>query len=497
MPRPIMAFSIALFLTGCSVVHSVQRDPDSLIEAPNGFSSQGGERQGPDLWWESFASSELSALQEQAFADNLDLLLAWARLSEAKAASGAVTAGYIPNVEAQGTINGSRNQLNFGDQPFIVEQSQTDLQLTMSYEVDLWGRIYGLAASAETQIKASASDVATMYISVSAEVAATWISAVAQKAITDLLDRQLKTNQTLLELTEFRFRQGLGTALDVLQQRQQLASLTSQRPPAVAQLRGFERQLSILVGKPPGAVQIETEALPIMPAMPAVGVPSEVLLQRPDVRAAQLRVMSSDYAVGSAIAARFPRLNLTGSIGFRGFNPTSTLFSDWVGSLAAGLIMPLTDQVRLEAEEAQARAQLKQSIVNYGSIVLRALSEVEDALDRQGQQALFIESLKKQVDASKAAFEEATRRYQNGLSDYLPVLTNLQAYQSAELSLLSAQEQHLNLRVALHRALGGSWMADFSAPPDEAYQVSASQSPSPSQDSSTSHTSSPKLQEPS
>ena len=135
------------------------------------------------------------------------------------------------------------------------------------------------------------------------------------------------------------------------------------------------------------------------------------------------------------------------------------LFDNFFSNLLAGLTQPLTDQVRLEGEERQARARLAEQVANYGRTVLIALQEVEDALVRESQQELLLTELRKQQAVAEATLNEARSRYRNGLSDYLPVLTSLQTLQTTEQRLITAERQRLSIRVQLHRALGGTWVA--------------------------------------
>jgi NodT family efflux transporter outer membrane factor (OMF) lipoprotein len=447
---------------------------------PEGFAAEAAEREGDgpgaeDRWWKSFEDAELDRLVASAFSENLDLRAAYARLAAASAASRVAWAGYVPQVSASGDVQNSRSVFNFGEGgptgaggAFDVEQSQVNLQAALSYEVDLWGRVWGQARAGDADLAASESDLATMYITVSANVADTWLQVIEQRATLDLLARQLEVNRTYLELTELRFRQGLASSLDVFQQRQQMQAIEAQIPPARAQLAVLENQLAVLLGKPPGAVEVERRELPEVPPLPEVGLPAELLQNRPDVQAARLRVVAADHRVGAAIANRFPRLTLSASGGFRGFDVAEGLFDNWLYNLVAGLTQPLTDQVRLAAEEARARAQLEEQVASYGRTVLTALREVEDVLARDARQAELVEEIQTQVEIARSTLEEARRRYRNGLSEYLPVLDALEALQSAEQELLAAERQRLSFRVQLCRALGGSWMKDAPAPQENA-----------------------------
>lgn len=449
---------------GCGVIHPVNRAPSPPAELPAAYAETPTESAVPldEDWWKGFADPKLDALVKTALEDNFDVMVAVARLQSARAVSGAAIAAYIPSVNGSADVGAYRNVINLGGDVGTrnPEFTQTRVQAQLSYEVDLWGRIYGQAAAAGVQIEANEALVESTRVVVAASVVDTWLQAIEQQATLALLDEQIRINETWLELTELRFRQGLATSLDVLQQRQQTLSVRSQRPPVEAALGNLQRALAVLAGKAPGSLQVQRSELPPLPPRPEAGVPARLLEHRPDVRASRLAVVAADFQVGSAIGARFPRLNLTGALGTTGFNVATGLFDSWLGNLVAGLVVPLTDQVRLEAEEQQARARLDEQVATYGKTVLTAMREVEDALALERAQERVVGDLKAQVDVGHRTLDEARSRYRNGLSDYLPVLQALETVQAAERRLVSAERQRRSLRVQLIRALGGAWTKD-------------------------------------
>ncbi len=222
--------------------------------------------------------------------------------------------------------------------------------------------------------------------------------------------------------------------------------------------------MALLLGKPAGEYIAPKQSLPDLPSLPATGVPADLLGQRPDVQAAWLRMQSSDYRVGAALAARLPAIRLSADISTRGFNDVSDLFTNWMGNLIAGLTAPIFDGGRLGAEHDWAKAKLEEQLTNYGKVVLTALKEVEDALVQEQQQELLLKELSAQEDAAEATFKEAQRRYLNGLNDYLPVLNALRSWQIVQQGVVSAKRQRISFRVQLCRALGGTWMEQVSRP---------------------------------
>ena len=297
-----------------------------------------------------------------------------------------------------------------------------------------------------------------------------WLNLLQQRAAGRLLQEQHETNEIYAELVGLRFAHGLGTALDVYQQRQQVLAIEAQ----LSQIAGSEalarQQLAVLVGRSPGAFasgQIgqlpEPTSLPPLPPLPEVGVPAHLLLRRPDVRAARRRVVAQDHRVGAAIADMFPRFNFNASIGLS--SPTIEDFlGSFIWSLASSLIAPALDGGRRAAEVRRNRAALRERLQSFAQTLLTAMNEVESALVQERQTGIQIEQLESQLEATRATLTESRRRYQLGLSDYLPVLTALAAVQRQEQSILQSQRQALSQRVQLARALGGSWTAELERP---------------------------------
>ncbi|MBX2811097.1 MAG: efflux transporter outer membrane subunit [Myxococcales bacterium] len=460
---------LIIVFAGCGVIHRVAQEPSPPVNVPLKFlhasqtSSTSVEGYRVD-WWKAIEEPELHDLVSNALEGSMDVQAAYARLAAAEAGARASWSGYLPSGNISADYSRSTQRLAFRPEgQNELNNAQFRIQGEASYEVDLWGRVHNQARAGVAELQATELDIDAAQVTVSADVVETWLQAIEQRAIVTLLEAQLETNETYLNLVELRFRQGQSNALAVYQQRQQAKSVQAQIPPVKAQLATLEHRLSVLIGQPPGEVKVSRAELPAVPLMPELGIPSALLQQRPDVRAAQRRVVAADHRVGSAVADRFPTIQLSASAGYLVFKPTSvgdivssSLFDNFIGNLAAGLTAPIFDQVRLEAEVRRARAQLDELLAAYGRTVLTALREVEDALVQSAYQADRVKELKEQVGLAQVTLDEAQRRYQNGLSDYLSVLTSLQSLQSAEQNLITARRLQLSYWVQLHRALGGT-----------------------------------------
>ncbi|GAB4203219.1 MAG: hypothetical protein OHK0013_17180 [Sandaracinaceae bacterium] len=347
-----------------------------------------------------------------------------------------------------------------------IENPSYGISLPVSYEIDLWDRIGSQTRAAAFDAIAARDDVEALAMTVAANVVEAWLNVVYQRELRATIEAQLETSAAYLALVEARFAEGLAAAPDVFQQRAQLESLRAQLASTEAQEAVAEAQIAVLLGRMPGARNVpETRRnLPEPPPFPALGVPSDLLLRRPDVRAARLRVESADQRVAAAIADRFPRFNLSGALGFSSPD-LGTLFESFVFNLLAQIVGPIFDGERREAVVQQSHAVVWERTEQLAQTMLTAAQEVETALVQERQQRAQIEVLEARYEAAHAALESSRERYASGLLDgYLQVLTALSAEQQAQQALLQARRQLLSHRVQLHRALGGDWSTELQAP---------------------------------
>jgi NodT family efflux transporter outer membrane factor (OMF) lipoprotein len=254
---------------------------------------------------------------------------------------------------------------------------------------------------------------------------------------------------------------------EIYLQQQQIQSLDAQLELLVAQGQTADLQLAVLIGKPPGAVVgTKRDELPNLPAVPAVGVPAQLLQRRPDLRAARHRAVAADYRLGEAIAARFPTFALSGSLGFSAPDVAS-FFESFVWNFMGSMSASIWDGGRRAAEVNRNEAVVKERLYAYGQTLLTALLEVESSLTLEHSQGRNIDVLRRQVDTATRALQAARRRYRSGLGDFLPVLTALQSLRRAEQNLLTANRQLLSHRVQLYRALGSRWTEQLEPPEDD------------------------------
>ncbi|MEF2229776.1 MAG: efflux transporter outer membrane subunit [Pseudodesulfovibrio sp.] len=479
-PRAALAAATALLLllaAGCSPFKPDPRNPDPGL-LPRAFSLYSDQPPPAGKWWESFGSQELNRLVDDALAQNLDVRAAWGRLRQARAEAVQSGADRYPSLDATGGYSHTRQRAQSGSGKKTTTTESHTVGLEAAYEVDLWGRVGAGAASGALEEQASLEDLRTAAMTVAGEVASRWIEIQAQRRKKAILVEQIKANETYLELIELRFRNSLATALDVYQQRESLAQVKAELPPVEMEEQVLLHELAALLGRPAGSVAVEGQLPPPLPSPPGLGLPSELLANRPDVRSAGLLLRSADWEVAAARANRLPSVTMSGSGAYSGAQ-LATLFDNWMLSLAAAVVGPIFDGGYRKAEVEKARGVVDERLADYKSTVLTAFKEVEDALAREKWQQRYIEARRAQLDAARVNLSEALSRYVQGLDDYLPVLTALFSVQELELSAVGDESDLLLYRVALHRALGGAWADGLQPPPAEGASGPASPATTP------------------
>ena len=431
----------------------------------------------PDKWWLSFGDKELIRIINESLEGNFQLQASWSRYNQAKALWTQSKAGAWPEITASFTASRSKNRLNFGDAfdfagtgapspPESFELSQFDASLAANYELDLWKKAGSKAKGALLGALATRDDYEAMAMTITASVAELWISRVAQIASKSVVDKQSELSKTLYELAKLRFSQGLGSAGEVYQQEEQWLSVQGQLPSIEANIVVLKNQIALLSGKSPVEFSLpQSGTFPTLPELPGLGVPMDLLDRRPDVRAARKRVEAADYGVAAAVADRLPSLRISASAGLQE-NELPSLFDDFIWRIAGGLLAPIFDRGRRRAEVVRNKEVVLERLAIYNEVLLGAIVEVENAWIQEKKQIEIIANLKRQKKVSEASLREAKSKYQTGVSDvgYLSVLTAVSKLQNSEVALVEAKRQRILFRIALYRALGGSWTEELEQP---------------------------------
>ncbi len=444
-----------LALGGCRP--EPQRRPDPSLLPPVYHGAAAIPAAGKPLaseWWHDFQDPHLNELLTVLFAQSPDIEQLLARHQQAAAVLRQQEAQQQPTLTASG-------QMSREEQPGLFEDvigNNYRFSLTAAYEVDIWQKMANRAQAASLNEAASLEELQAIYLSLSCQAADLYYLVVVQQQQLQLSAATIKSFQDTFERVRRRYFQGLVPAVDFYQSRQNLAAARATHSRDQANLQTARNALAALLGlyRLPPKQKIAAE-LPRQPPLADPGIPATLLQQRPDVRAAWLRVQAADAQVAAAIADCYPRLNLSGDWGRSrttfGLDPITGTF--W--RLLAGVVEPIIDGGSRRAEVQRRRAIVQERLAAYRRTLVDAVREVEDALAHNQHTATRIVYLEQEENDAREALRLARDRYLAGITDYLPVLTAQQQHFIIQRNLLDARHQLVADRLSLIRALGGSW----------------------------------------
>jgi multidrug efflux system outer membrane protein len=453
--KPVGAILLAAALAGCSMV------PDYLVpksETPPRFQYAGNAAATwPDpAWWQGFGSSELTAMVEQARRTSPDLAAALARIEQAEAQSRSAASALYPRLGADGSAG--RATSNPGGLGTVVRYTYAG-NVQASYQIDLFGRNRADAAAGATRLEATQYDYEAVALTLNADIAATYLEVLASRDRIRLTNEQLRNAEGILNLLEQQARIGTISDLEIAQQRNAIASQRASLQGLMQIERETVNALAVLVGQLPSGFGTRAQSLNDLRA-PAVvaGLPSELLQRRPDIRAAEADLRAANFDVGSARAARFPSIELTGRAGVTSAT-LSHLISpgSFLTSLVAGLTVPIFEGGRLEAGEDAARARYRELIANYSKAVLSAFRDAENALSATDLYNRQYQLAQEALAEATRAYQLAEARYRIGAVDFISVLDAQRAVFQATDAVAQANLARLAALVDLYEALGGGW----------------------------------------
>ncbi len=462
---------IVLMSAGCTGWRAARQPepiaPDTyvrLVSSPGVF--------GDSLWWPALGDTALDAVMAEAFAQNLTLRQAVARLDQYRALYVVARSALLPTVSAAGTYSRSGDvgsSEEAAPSPMITSSPTTQYSaaLSASYELDIWGRLTAGRAAAMADLHATEENLHALAATLAAQVARTYYQVAEQREQIDLLDRTISSYTDSHALVEARYQRGVARSLDVYQAETNLAGARARRAAAVAGLAAKEHALSVLLGRYPGSATDVKARLP--EELPDIqpGLPSELVTRRPDVKAAYWAMMAADRRSAEAAANRLPRFSLTGSVSGSSDELKDALDPDgMIWNAIANLLVPIFEGGRRRAQADAAEAGWEMAAAAYRQALLNAFREVEDGLILRQQQREYLRELEAQVRSAEASLRLATEQYLRGVSDYLPVVVAQATYFNAQSSRIAARRGLLDAHIGLVTALGGGWAAEVVEPPE-------------------------------
>lgn len=477
MRKSILAVILAAaLLPGCSILQTTHEKPALLL--PESWNAvEGASRTGDvgERWWKLFKDPVLDTLIDEALQHNHDVEVAAARILEAEAVLGITDADRYPVVTAN--VAGSRTGISevtatplFGG--MSRQQNNARLTINASYELDVWGRLRRASDAARAQLLAAQAGRETVLLTLTSDVAQQYFNLLAADAQMAVIRDVLKSRDEALALLNVRLRSGMGSDYDIRQAEAEVAAARAQLSGALKAQESLESVLVILLGRSPREVMNGKVGRGNVAAMETLwapdGLPSDMLLRRPDICEAEQKLLAEDARIDAARAEYFPTISLTGYLGFESAT-LSKLFTGPAGifQFALGLAQPIFNARRLDFTVKATEARREQALAAYKKAIANAFGDVRNALNAQVAGRDMLKAETERVAALLETQRLANVRYEGGVSSRLEVLDADRQVLQAKLARIDAENAQRAAVVSLFKALGGGWKsveAEPSAP---------------------------------
>ncbi len=416
-------------------------------------------------WWQLFHDAELDRLEQELLQANQSLVAAQDRLSQARSEARIASSAYFPTLSAD--PSGQRERLS-GNRPLSgstvpltpVTQNDFVVPFSVSYELDLFGRVRRNLEAANASLQGSAADLENVRLVLTAELAADYFNLRELDREAGVVRQSVEIQQKGLDLVNHRHEGGVANGLEVAQQAALLDSTATQLQLVLQQRAQTEHAIAVLLGKSASAFSLAEAPFDAAPPAIPIGIPSEILERRPDVATSERQMAFENAQVGIAMIAFYPHITLSGSGGWES-RDIATLLSapSALWSLGGDLLQPVFNGGRNRANLAASRAAYDESVANYRESVLVAFQQVEDGLSGLASLNQAMKTQQAAVADSRRALEIANSRYVGGVTTYLDVITAQSTLLSNERLATQLLGQQMVTSVYLVKALGGAWDA--------------------------------------
>jgi outer membrane protein, multidrug efflux system len=462
----------ALLLSGCMVGPDYRR-PETA--APAAWKNPPADIVASGIggkWWELYNDTTLNGLEEQADQASPQLMAAVARVTQARAIARITEADFYPSASLDPSVDRTRQSGNRPIQPgspataYVANRFR--VPLTVSYEVDLWGKIRRASESVTAQARAVEAAYATVRLTLHADVAQTYFAIRSLDTEYDILRRTIEFQKQGTEIIRSRYRGGAASELDVVRADAEVATNESDLIAVQRRRAELEQALAVLVGKMPADFTLAANPLDILPPPIPIGLPSELLQRRPDVAQAERLVAARNAEIGVAQAAYFPSIQLTGGFGFESTDLSDLIKTDSrIWTFGAGLTQPIFEGGRIRGNVERAKAAYDENLAIYRHQVLVAFQEVETALSGLRLLAEQADAQARAVTNSDRAAGISASRYRAGLVYFLEVLDAERTRLSNQRLAAQIQGAQLVTSIGLIKALGGGWRDEHGSGTDK------------------------------
>ncbi len=409
-------------------------------------------------WWDTFNDPVLSDLMEQAVAGNLNLKQALNSVKQARIQRGITDADRFPSVNSSGSAGRTYSKDMSGD---FTGTNSFRLGLDASWEMDLFGGIRRSIEAADANLEATEESYRDVLVSLLAEVALNYIEVRSYQSQLLVAESNLRSQEETYDITKWRHRAGLTTALDVENASKNLEQTRSQIPSLKSGLEQAKNRIAVLVGREPGALDPdlhEYRSVPVAPDEIALGIPADLLRRRPDLRRAERELAAQTAKIGVAEANLYPRITLSGNIGLSALALGDLFSSDSLSTgVNSGISWPVYDAGRIMKNiEIQYAAQ-EQKLIAYRAALLIALEDVENAMTSYTYDLARRESLLKASESAEQAADTSRAQYLSGLMDFQSVLEAEKTLLTFQNNVVQSDAQIIKDLIGLYKALGGGW----------------------------------------
>ena len=455
---PACALGLALVLAGCSTDVPRALAPQMVPKTFTGPIANDAKVWPEPSWWQGFGDAQLTALVEQAQDGNRDIAIAGARVMQAEAQSTIQRSALFPQIGGGADYqHGGCSGQSCARYP---NAKLFGLNFNASYELDFWGLARDNLRAANEQLKAARFAQQSVALTVTANVGSQYLNVLAIRRRIAIANQNIAAINAILDVIKLRVKAGAASHLDLAREQAQLESVQAQLP----SLETLEKQalysLAVLLGRPPEGFDVTPADLEkILQPVVSAGLPSELLLRRPDIAQAEANLASAHANVDAARAAFLPQISLTGSGGFVS-TAIGTLLqgSNFGYSYGAGLLQTIFDGGKLAGQKDLADATQKEFIAAYQNAALNAYADVEFALTQVANTSRSEDHLRRLITAAEEAFEISQLQYRQGAADLLTVLQAQQTLFSAQDQLVQTLLSNRLAAIHLYEALGGGWV---------------------------------------
>jgi NodT family efflux transporter outer membrane factor (OMF) lipoprotein len=453
-----------LLLSGCAVGPNYSRPttdvPANYKESTNWKPAEPSDQLPKGAWWQVYHDPQLDSLEAKLDVTNQSLKVQEAQFLQSRAAILVARSQLYPNFTGGASASRYGQSKNRPLATATTPETYNDflLPFDVSYEPDVWGRVRRTVEAVRSEAQASAADLASVGLSLHAELAMDYFSLRGLDAEKQLLDSTVVSYEEALNLTESRYHGGIASAVDVAQAQTQLDTTRAQAIDVEVNRTAFEHAIAVLIGQPPSTFSLPPIPLEAPPPAVPPGMPSDLLERRPDIAAAERLVQEANAQIGVARAAYFPTITLTGTGGFES-KAIGTLIQGPSGfwSLAGSAAELIYDGGQRRGLSDEAKYAYQQSVANYRQTVLTAFQEVEDNLAALRILQDEAQTQDEAVAAAEHSLSLSISRYKGGVANYLEVVTAQSAALSDQVTAVGISTRRITTSVLLVKAIGGGW----------------------------------------